>query len=354
MNTRVYTVADRDQFDTIVDARSPAEFALDHVPGAINCPVLDDEERRIVGTLYVQESPFEARRVGGAMVARNIARHIEERFADKPRNWRVMVYCWRGGLRSGSFTTWLRLVGWDAQQMQGGYKQWRRHVIEVLGERCPQLDLRVLCGATGSAKTRVLQSLAQAGEQVLDLEALAAHKGSVLGTVPGTPQPSQKGFETQLGQAIEGFDLSRPVFVEAESRKIGRLFVPDALLHRLRAAPCIEISATPHARLEYLLRDYAYLGDEPAELARTLGLLHGLVDNATLARWQELAHARDLAALFAALMEQHYDPLYARSQRANFAQFGQAARMETDDLTPQGIDKLAQAIVENQKIPVRC
>ncbi len=207
---RSFGVEDIADFDTLIDARSPAEYALDHIPGAINCPVLDDEERRFVGTIYKQRGAFEAKRVGGAMVAAHLAEHLRTRFADMPRGWRPLVYCWRGGLRSGSFVQWLRLVGWDAQQLNGGYKRWRGHVIECIDQLAPQLPLRVLCGATGSAKTRVLQALAIAGEQVLDLEDLAAHKGSVLGGWPGRPQPSQKAFETQLAAQLKAFDLTRP------------------------------------------------------------------------------------------------------------------------------------------------
>src|SRR5712664_2239089 len=121
MNQDTVTLAQLPEFDEVVDVRSPAEFALDHIPGAINCPVLDDDERRIVGTLYKQAGAFEARRLGGAMVAANLARHLRERFDTRPPHWKPLVYCWRGGLRSGSMVTWLRLVGWDAQQLTGGY-----------------------------------------------------------------------------------------------------------------------------------------------------------------------------------------------------------------------------------------
>lgn len=339
------TVADLAGFDTVIDVRSPAEFALDHLPGAINCPVLDDEERRIVGTLYKQSSAFEARKLGGALVARNIAAHLEgAQLRDRPKGWRPLVYCWRGGMRSASFVAWLRLVGWDAQQLQGGYKAWRGHVIERIAELAPQLKLRVLCGPTGSAKTRVLQALGRRGEQVLDLEALAGHRGSVLGALPGTEQPSQKGFETRLASALAGFDLSRRVWVEAESRKIGRISLPDALLARLRASPVVEIAATPEARLAYLLRDYAELGDDPVELARKLGLLRALVAGEALQQWQAWALARELPPLFAALMEQHYDPLYARSQSHNFQRLGEAERVATDDLSEAGIEALAARI----------
>jgi len=334
-------VQDLPAFDTLIDARSPAEFELDHIPGAINCPVLDDEERRIVGTLYVQTGAFEARRVGGAMVAANLARHLRERFADRPSNWKPLVYCWRGGMRSGSMVTWLRMVGWDAQQLAGGYKRFRHHVVAQIEALCPQLDLRVICGATGSAKTRILHALDERGEQVLDLEALAAHKGSLLGSLPGVQQPSQKRFETLIATRLESFDLGRTVYLEGESPRIGRLSLPVPLVERMRAAPCIEIEATPRARLEYLLRDYAYLGDDPRQLAERLGMLKELRGGQTVGRWQEWARAGQLPGLFAELMALHYDPLYARSQARHFHAWEGRRRIATDDLSDAGIAAVA-------------
>ena len=337
-------IADRHGFDCVIDARSPAEFAIDHVPGAINCPVLDDEQRRIVGTMYKQTGSFEARRVGGAMVAENLAIHLRTRLADKPANWKPLVYCWRGGLRSGSMTAWLRLVGWDAQQLPGGYKAWRRHVIDRIEIICPQLQLRVLAGATGSAKTRVLQALALQGQQVLDLESLAEHKGSVLGSVPGVAQPSQTGFETRIVTVLETLDLGRPVYVEAESRRIGRLNLPLPLLTRMRESPCIEINATPAARLSFLLRDYDYLGDDPDALAEKLGFLKELHGNDVIRRWQDWARQGQLPPLFAELMALHYDLQYARSQQKNYSAWPARHSLATDDLSPGAVDALAGAI----------
>jgi tRNA 2-selenouridine synthase len=331
-------------FHTVIDARSPSEFALDHLPGAVNCPVLDDEERRIVGTLYKQQGSFEARRVGGAMVASNLARHLRERFHDQPADWRPLVYCWRGGLRSGSMVQWLRLVGWDAQQLAGGYKRFRGHVIAQIDAIAPQLPLRVLCGPTGSAKTALLHALAAQGAQVLDLEGLAGHKGSVLGKVPGVAQPSQKRFETQLAVQLQSFDLHRPVFVEAESRKIGQISLPTPLLERLRASPCTEIVASPEARLAYLLRDYAYLGDDGPRLADTLGQLHGLQANETIARWQAWALAGELRPLFAELMALHYDPLYTRSQNGHYLRLNEAIRVNAVSLDAAALACLAAEI----------
>ena len=337
-------VADLPAFHSIIDVRSPAEYALDHIPGAINCPVLDDDERRIVGTLFKQTGAFEARRLGAAMVAANLARHLRESFADRPPHWKPLLYCWRGGLRSGSAVTWLRLIGWDAQQLAGGYKSFRRHVIERIDTLCPQLDLRVICGATGSAKTRVLQALAARGAQVLDLEDAASHKGSLLGAVPGVAQPSQKRFETRIATALEQVDLARPLYVEGESARIGRVALPLALVARLRESPCIEIQASAAARLDFLLRDYAYLGDDREALAAKLGFLKEMQGKAVVQRWQDWARAGELRPLFAELTALHYDPHYERSQERHFSAWPQRRVVHSDDLSAVGIEALAEAV----------
>jgi tRNA 2-selenouridine synthase len=332
------------EFDTLIDVRSPAEFSDDRIPGAINCPVLSNEERAQVGTIYKQVSPFEARRLGAALIARHIAEHIETHFQDKPKGWRPLVYCWRGGQRSGIFTHFLREIGWDAHRIEGGYKTWRRHVIEQLAALPQRFHYQVISGATGNAKSRVLEALAEAGAQVLHLEALAAHKGSVLGSLPGTPQPAQRLFETQLYSALSGFDPARPVYVEAESRRIGALQLPDELIYAIRAAPCLRIEAPLETRVAFLLRDYAYFITEPALIADKLQHLKGLQSNETLDHWQDLIRTGDFASLFRELLEQHYDPLYQRSQNKNY-RYADAPLFETEDLSPESIKALAARIL---------
>ncbi len=345
MKKGIATIADLGAFDDIIDARSPAEFEDDRIPGALSCPVLDNEQRAVVGTIYKQQSAFEARRVGAAMVAENIARHLREQFADKPKNWRPLVYCWRGGQRSGAFVSWLRMVGWDACQLEGGYKNWRRHVIAELEQLPKKFDVRVVGGPTGSGKTRVLEALAELGEQVIDLEDLAAHKGSVLGALPDRGQPPQKWFETQLFSALSALDPQRPVYVEAESRKIGRIHLPEAMIVAMRAAPCVSIEATREARLEFLVRDYAYLGDDIALLQQRIDCLHGLQSNETLERWKQLAAGHALPELFGEFIDLHYDPLYKRSQNHNYVNFADARKVISEDLSPQGIAAIAREIV---------
>ena len=342
----VATVAQLSDFDEIIDARSPAEFAEDHIPGAINLPVLDDAQRIVVGTLYKQQSAFAARRLGGALVAENIARHLQAHLQDKPKHWRPLLYCWRGGQRSGAFVSWLRMVGWDAHQLQGGYKRFRHLVIAEIERIAPALQWRVVCGPTGSAKTRVLEALARQGAQTLDLEDLAAHKGSVLGALPDRPQPTQKSFETTLHTKLQALDPAQAVYVEAESRKIGQVSVPEPLILAMRRAPCIAIDATRAARLEFLVRDYAYLGDDIARLKANITRLSELQSRDTLLRWHDLATRGVLPELFGELIDLHYDPLYRRSQNGNYTGFSSAARLHTDSLSDAGIDALARRILQ--------
>ena len=345
-------LADLGGFDEIIDVRSPAEFAEDHIPGAINCPVLDDAQRAEVGTLYKQVSPFEARKIGAALVSENIGRHLRERFLGKARDWKPLIYCWRGGNRSGSMTTVFRAIGWKASQLEGGYKTWRSHVVAQL-EHLPQsFAYRVICGATGSGKTRILQALAARGEQVLDLETLASHKGSVLGVLPGQPQPSQKWFETLLLLELERFAPARPVFVEAESRKIGRLHVPEALIGRIRAGECYGIDATLAARVAFLLTDYDYFLAQPDLLGEPLAALKSLHSAETMKRWHGMIAAADWPALVRELLEQHYDPLYRRSQNSNFTGYRNPGAFPTDDLSASGIADLAARIVHSRSAQI--
>ena len=340
------TVADLAGYDEIIDVRSPAEYAEDHIPGAINCPVLDDAQRIQVGTLYKQVSPFEAKKIGAALVSENIARHLRERFLERPKQWKPLIYCWRGGDRSGSMTTIFRAIGWAAGQLDGGYKAWRSHVIAQLAARPQQFQFRVLCGPTGSAKTRILQAIGELGEQVLDLESLACHKGSVLGILPGQPQPTQKHFETLLYQTLTGFDPNRPVYVEAESRKIGRLHVPEVLIECIRQGHCLHIDADIEARVSFLLGDYAYFFEQPALLNERLGALRSLVGGEQLATWQQQVAAAQWDVLVRSLLARHYDPLYQRSQAHNFAGLQTPGVFATDDLSTAGIERLARAITQ--------
>lgn len=333
-------------FDDIIDARSPGEFAEDHIPGAINLPVLDDAERARVGTLHKQASAFEAKKLGAALVARNIAQHLDAWFAGKPRDYRPLVYCWRGGNRSGSLTHVLQKIGFAAVQLDGGYKAYRRHVVSEL-ERLPaRFGFRVVLGPTGSGKSRLLQALAAVGAQVLDLEALAAHRGSLLGDLPGQPQPSQKSFESSLWARLHGFDPARPVFVESESKKIGSLQVPDALIRAMRSSPCLRLEVPLAARVALLIEDYAHFLDDPAAVNARLAHLAPLRGGETVAAWQALSLQRAWPALVTALLAQHYDPAYLKSLSHNYAPSPADRTLPLDDVSPDGLLRVAQALVD--------
>lgn len=334
------------RFDAVIDVRSPAEYADDHLPGAVNWPVLDDAERRTVGTLYVRTSPLAARKVGAALVARNIAAHLERHLRDCPREWQPLVYCWRGGQRSGALAWFLDQIGFRAVRLAGGYKAFRALVRAELGTLPQRFDFRVIAGRTGSGKTRLLHALADRSAQVLDLEALANHRGSILGGLPEQPQPSQKRFDTLLWQTLSTLDPARPVFVESESRRIGAVQLPDALLGRMRtSAQCLRVETDDAARLRLLQDDYGFFARDPE---RFCALLEGLVElrgRAQVARWQALARAGDWAGVFGALMREHYDPLYRRSIDRHYAGFATAPAVALADTGPDALRAAARRLL---------
>ncbi len=329
--------------DTVIDVRSPAEFAEDHVPGAINLPVLDNEERARVGTIYKQQSPFLARKLGAALVFRNAAAHIEGPLAHHEGGWKPLVYCWRGGQRSGSFTYLLQQIGWRAEYVEGGYRTFRRLVTEALYDSTLPVKLIQLGGYTGTAKTALLPKLAARGVQVIDLEGLARHRGSLLGDMPGG-QPSQKWFETQLVQALDGLDPARPVLVEAESSKIGQLLIPPAIWEAMKLAPWIEVAAPLEARAAYLGAAYDDIWSDGAALKDKLSPLryhrgHELID-----RWEAMIDSGDRRGLAASLAADHYDPAYEKSMRAMTPRV--LERFETPALDDAALEALADRMAE--------
>lgn len=338
--------ADLKRFDTIIDVRSPSEYAEDHVPGAISCPVLDDVERAHIGTLHKQSSAFDAKKAGGALVARNIANHLEALFSGKPKNWKPLVYCWRGGMRSGAMTHVLRSVGWDAKQLVGGYKAWRAQVLADLTELPGRFEFVVICGRTGSGKSRFLESLAAAGHQVLDLELLGAHKGSILGDLPHTPQPAQKHYDSLIWAALAGFDPARPVFVEAESKRVGKLAVPAALMDRMRASVCVELDMPEAARVGILKKDYAHLIENPPLLFDKLEGLVGLHSRDTVEQWKGLASAGDWDAFVQRMLKEHYDPAYHRSMFKNYGQARAAAALHAAGHSHTDFERLVREFSE--------
>jgi tRNA 2-selenouridine synthase len=322
------------EFDTIIDARSESEYAEDRLPGAVNWPSLDDAQRRLVGTEYKQVSPFVAKKRGAALVARNVAAHIEREVLDKPKGWQPLVYCWRGGSRSGALATVLDQIGFRVHVLEGGYREYRRAVAADLQQLPVRYTYRVVCGKTGSGKSRLLHALVEAGAQVLDLEALAEHRGSVLGLVPGRPQPSQKQFESRVWDTLRRLDPARTVWVESESRKVGELRVPEALMERMRASPCVCVELALPERVRLLMEDYDFFVKDVPAFCDRLDALRALRGHAVVSRWQEAARAGRLENVVRDLLVEHYDPVYLQSMQRNFAGFAVAPVLAPADRTP--------------------
>jgi len=312
------------EFDTIIDARTEDEHALDHVPGALNWPTLNNAERIAIGTMYKQVSAFEAKKRGAALAARNIAAHIEREVLDKPKGWRPLVYCWRGGNRSGALATILGAIGFQVTLIEGGYKAWRAALVEDLPRQATHLRYRVLCGPTGSGKTRLLQALAAEGAQVLDLEDLACHRSSVLGLLPGQPQPSQKRFDSLIWDALRRFDPARPVYVESESKKVGNLRVPDALMDAMRASECITLDLADAERVALLLEDYDFFVQQPDFFIERLQALRQVRGAELVDAWSKQVREGQTPAVVLDLLVRHYDPTYRASTHRNFQQLEQA------------------------------
>jgi len=338
------TVAQLHDFDEIIDVRSEDEFAEDHIPGAVNRPVLNNAERAHVGTIYKQVSSFEAKKTGAALVSANIARHLQQ-LQDRPREWRPLVYCWRGGGRSGALAHVLTQVGWHAGRLDGGYKAYRRAVIDDLQILPAQFDWRVICGMTGTGKSRLLRALREHGAQVLDLEELAAHRGSVLGNLPDAPQPPQKLFESRVWHALRQFDPQRPVFVESESKKIGNLRVPEKLIDTMWQSVCMVIDAAMPVRVALLKEEYAhFLGD--AKLLNTqLDCLRPLHGSAVIDAWQQMGSTGAWDQLTEDLLLRHYDPAYTRAINAHYPLLPQAAHFALPENSTAAMDRLAGEVM---------
>ena len=305
------------KFDTIIDVRSPLEFTEDHIVGAINCPVLSDLERQKVGTIYKRESSFKAKIIGSSLTAKNIAFHIENNFMEKKGSWQPLIYCWRGGQRSKAFSIVLSEVGWRTNQLKGGYKEYRNQVINFLDNIGPKLKITLISGKTGSAKTKILKSIENEGGQILDLEGLANHKGSLLGKIPDLIQPSQKFFESLIFNKIQKLNLKDKIYIEAESSKIGNIHIPKSIWKKMINSPRIEISANVELRAKFLVSDYDYMCNDPTLINPIIKGLKNRLSKKLFDEWTNLIDRKKWFDLTKSFLENHYDPSYSSNTIKN-------------------------------------
>ena len=332
-------------YNAIIDARSEGEFALDHLPGAINWPSLNNEERIVIGTLYKQAGPFEAKKRGAGLVAANIAKHIEKHVIDLPKHWQPLVYCWRGGKRSGSLALILGQIGFKVAIIEGGYKSFRSELVAAIPPLASRIQWRVICGPTGSGKTRLLHCLQAQGAQVLDLEGLANHRSSVLGFIPGERQPSQKKFDTLIWDALRKMDPSKPVYVESESRKVGNLAVPESLIVAVRSGQCYRLELSDEERVKLLLEDYDFFVKDPTLFANRLDALVAIRGKQLVETWQSHIEQGQIDIVVRELLTLHYDPTYFASMKRNFSDIENAKTLTAHSRSNDCLSAIAKELV---------
>jgi tRNA 2-selenouridine synthase len=329
----------------VIDARSPHEYAEDHVPGAVNLPVVDDSEFAEVGIRHKTDK-HAAYLIGVEYSLRNIAAQIKPLISKFTEQDRFLVYCFRGGKRSRLWADNLRTIGFEVDVLAGGWKAYRQWVRAGLAQLPKEFNFRVLCGPTGCGKTRLLYELERQGHQVLELEGLARHRGSLLGDLPGEQQPSQKLFDTLLLDKMRRFDRRLPVWLEAESKKIGNLQLPDALYEAMQASPVVNVAAPMPARVRLWREDYPHFAADPEGMVRKLEPLKPLVGKETLALWMNLASTSRVDELFESVMTRHYDPCYARSNRRSYGRRIDERAIELDSLDHRDLETPVRRLVE--------
>jgi tRNA 2-selenouridine synthase len=332
-------------YELIIDARSPREYAEDHIPGALNLPVVNNEEYAEVGTLH-RSSPHHAYLIGVEYSLRNIARALGAVSSRCQPRARILVYCFRGGKRSRLWFDALDTIGYKVERLKGGWKAYRRWVNTELEALPAKYRYNVLCGPTGCGKTRLLQALQEAGAQVLDLEELAKHRGSLIGAIPSVEQPSQKLFETFVLEALMRFDPAKPVWVEAESKKIGERQVPQALFDAMHRGTCFRVEAAMTERVQLWREDYAHFEQDPDGLLEKLRHLTPLIGNEEFAAWRAFADKREMPQLFERIMRAHYDPAYERSMRRNYPQIDDGPELKLSSLKRSALSEVAGRLCE--------
>ncbi len=334
-----------DNYDCIIDVRSESEFKIDHIPGAINYPVLNNIERKLIGEVYKNKSAFEAKKIGASLITKNISKFLNESLKYHNQNWKPLIYCWRGGNRSESLSHILSKIGWKVTQLSGGYKSYRREIIKIIKKYSDEFEFRVICGPTGSGKSLLLKNLQKQGAQVLDLEQLAMHRGSVLGCLPSILQPSQKMFESNIWKTLKIFKKEKLIYVESESKKIGKVNLPDNLIKKIRESSCINLNVNFNNRIEFLLKEYEHYVENKELLCSHLDNLSQLHGNRKITEWKKMIKGGDLQFFISDLLQNHYDPAYKKSIQKNFIAFNKSHNICVNQIDNRSLTPIAIKII---------
>ncbi|HHV46587.1 MAG TPA: tRNA 2-selenouridine(34) synthase MnmH [Tissierellia bacterium] len=296
----------------LIDVRSPGEYRLYTIPDSINIPIFDDEERKMVGTAYVQEGAEVAKKLGIQIVSKKLPDMYDKIYNLSRKYKNLIFFCARGGLRSGSLVALLVSLGINAMKLNGGYKRYRKYIIKALPESVKGVQFIVLYGNTGVGKTEVLKALREEGMDILDLEACANHRGSFFGSVGLREQNSQKMFESLLYKSLKS-RKSNIVFVEGESRKIGKIVIPDYIFNAILEGIHINISASLETRINNIYRDYVRNND--SEIISALELLRKHLGDRNIEYYKELIYQSQHRKVIEELMVKYYDPLYGYKRK---------------------------------------
>lgn len=321
------------QDQVLLDVRTPAEYAAGHIPGALNLPLFSNEERVEVGTLYKQQSPDKAFLKGLEYAGARMPDYVKQARKFAPEG-KIIVHCWRGGQRSGSLSWLLSFAGMDVMTLQGGYKAYRQYIQQQFLQH--KLKMIVLGGQTGSAKTKTLHELAALGEQVIDLEKLAHHKGSAFGALGEDAQPTVEQFENDLYATFAQIDPQRRVWIENESRGIGRVFMPQGFWEQFRQSPLIDLVLPFEARVDFLVETYSHFAK--ADLITAFQAIERRLGGQNL-KVALAALLIDDYAQAAAIALRYYDKSYLHAnQKCNFHP---VCPFEVDDISlPERAEQL--------------
>ncbi len=345
---KIITIEDAERLvcPVYIDVRSPAEFADGHILGAINVPLFENDERALIGTIYAKQGPDRAKEVGLSVVSPKLPELIQSIKRNAPEERPVVVYCWRGGMRSKSMVVMLELAGLHSQQLEGGYKSYRRRVLTRLQNYEFKPEIFVLCGSTGAGKTLLLKTLLRKNVPVIDLEGLANHRGSVFGQVGLGRQISAPQFDACLLEELDKLNQEPFVFVECESKRIGNVYLPDAFFSAMKRGKRMLLETSLEVRIDRLIKEYEAFSVERAdEIIASLESLQKRLGKKQLGELKDLFAQKKMREFVRILLINYYDPLYGYEEANKKDQYCFAAN--GDDLE-QAANEI-RAFLRNQK-----